>query len=315
MLFIVSFEADAAVVFNRPLNPSGGIITSSWTDPGGSDTDLYAYDEFTINSNVSITEVRWRGGYASGGSLGHVFNFTVTLFASIANGTQPLCGNPQLEDTNPVYLAKYSVGSNANETLVGPVAGITMYDYSFVLPTAFPATAGTKYWLRIEGCQSSSPDWGIAKGTGGDGQYFQFSTGAARFMFYPGDTAFTLLDATAVAGAGAVPDGPVVPGTPLKVTKASGGALAMSWGASCLATDTDYEIYEGSVGSFTAHTPLVCTTSGATASTVTPGGGGTYYLIVPTNGTYEGSYGRDSSGAERPAGPSSCLPRNIGPCQ
>ncbi len=45
----------------------------------------------------------------------------------------------------------------------------------------------------IEAYQSSYPDWGIAVGTGGDGQYYRFSTGLAQFLFIPGgDTSFTL---------------------------------------------------------------------------------------------------------------------------
>jgi hypothetical protein len=97
--------------------------------------------------------------------------------------------NPQLEDTNPVYLAKYNVNGNGGETAAG-VSG--MFDYKFVLPNPFTAVAGKKYWLRIEASQVTAPDWGIAVGTGGDGRHYMFSTGLALFSFGNGDAAFTL---------------------------------------------------------------------------------------------------------------------------
>jgi hypothetical protein len=180
-------------LFSYPPSSSGGLIQSSMVFPNGSDQDIYVYKDFTLTTTQSITEVDWRGGYILNALGGHVTNFTVTFFESIAGGSQPHVVNPQQEDTNHVYLAKYVVGGSAGETLAGVFGGNTMYDYKFVLPTPFPATAGTKYWLRIEAFQNTFADWGIAVGTGGNGQYFRFNTGLAMFqMISGGDTAFTL---------------------------------------------------------------------------------------------------------------------------
>src|SRR5881409_738767 len=56
---------------------------------------------------------------------------------------------------------------------------------------------------------------------------------------------------TASAGAsGAVPDRG--PGPPLRLTRV-GPQLLLEWGASCLVSDTDYEVYEGLMGSFSSH--------------------------------------------------------------
>lgn len=182
------------VVFAYPPLSAGGLIQSSYVSPNGSDQDMYAYDDFTLTSTQSITAVSWRGGYIQNAFGGHVTSFTITFFESIAGGSQPHVVNPQQEDTNPVYLVKYTVGGNGGETLAGVFGGTTMYDYRFVLPSPFVAVAGTKYWLRIEASQNTLPDWGIAVGTGGDGQYFRFSTGLATFQMIPaGDTAFQLL--------------------------------------------------------------------------------------------------------------------------
>jgi hypothetical protein len=183
----------ASAIFSYPPSPAGGLIQSSLVFPNNSDQDMYAYDVFTLASNQLITEVDWRGGYIHNALGGPVINFTVTIFPNVAVGARPLVTNPSQEETNPVYLVKYLVGGNAGETFAGVFGGTMMYDYKFVLPTPFLAVAGTPYWLRIEAFQNTYPDWGIAVGTGGDGQYYRFSTALAQFLFIPGgDTSFTL---------------------------------------------------------------------------------------------------------------------------
>ncbi len=112
--------------------------------------------------------------------------------------------------------------------------------------------------------------------------------------------------------AGRVPDGSH--GAPLRVSTASGGQLTLAWDASCLTTDTDYEIYEGIIGSYYSHTAYGCSTGGATATTISPSSGNRYYLVVPRNVFLEGSYGTDSRGLEIPRGASACLEQRVGAC-
>jgi hypothetical protein len=81
----------------------------------------------------------------------------------------------------------------------------------------------------------------------------------------------------------------------LTMDHAAGGAVLLNWTASCNATDSDYEIYEGLLGDFTSHAPRHCSTGGATTRELMPSAGDTYYLIVPRSADVEGSYGRDSS--------------------
>jgi hypothetical protein len=116
------------------------------------------------------------------------------------------------------------------------------------------------------------------------------------------------------AGAGRVPDGRQAQDIPLMIQHAPGAEITLSWSASCLASDTDYEVYEGSLGSFYSHTMKLCTTGGATTATFMPAPGDSYYLVVPRNGSREGSYGIASSGAERPAGVPACLPQSLAAC-
>ncbi len=107
---------------------------------------------------------------------------------------------------------------------------------------------------------------------------------------------------------------PASGGTPLLVARATGGQITLSWGASCAPSDTDYEIYEGTLGSFYSHSALYCSTGGATTKTFTPAAGATYYLVVPRNGPLEGSYGLRTGDIERPAGLNACLAQLVAPC-
>jgi phage baseplate assembly protein gpV len=100
----------------------------------------------------------------------------------------------------------------------------------------------------------------------------------------------------------------------LKIAK-SGANLKLDWSGGCVATDVDSEIYEGAVGgSFTSHVPVVCTTGGAVTWTLAPSAGNRYYLVVPSNGAGEGSYGFGASGVERPVSPSACRVQALASC-
>ena len=112
---------------------------------------------------------------------------------------------------------------------------------------------------------------------------------------------------------GRVPDGGNQPGPPLVLGKA-GGDLELNWGPSCQSSDDDYEIYEGAVGDFTTHLPVACSTGGALTVTITPMAGNTYYIVVPSGPTREGSYGNESEGDERQSSAEPCAIQAIGPC-
>ena len=110
-------------------------------------------------------------------------------------------------------------------------------------------------------------------------------------------------------GAGRIPDD-----TPLIVDKAADGDLQLSWGASCLFSDQDYEIYEGNVGEYYSHYRLHCTTGSLASKTITPSSTDTYYLVVPRNTAHEGSYGNDADGVPRPPATDACVPQVIDAC-
>ncbi len=112
---------------------------------------------------------------------------------------------------------------------------------------------------------------------------------------------------------GEVPDGDDVPAVPLTLSKALTPAIKLDWSASCRASDTDYGVYEGTIGGlFDNHQQVVCSTAGALTHTLTPNSTRSYYLVVPNDGTDEGSYGDGSNDVERPQGTMFCFAQNIG---
>ncbi len=116
------------------------------------------------------------------------------------------------------------------------------------------------------------------------------------------------------APSGRVPDGNV-PGTPLKAQKLIGNMIKLTWSPSCTLGDNDYEVYEGAMGSFSTYTPRSCSTGGATTSTFSMPAGSVFWLVVPTNGSSEGSYGVNSSGVQRAPSASACRSQNAAACQ
>jgi hypothetical protein len=111
------------------------------------------------------------------------------------------------------------------------------------------------------------------------------------------------------------PVGRPVPGFAgsLVLSRGAPGELSLSWQEDCGA-GTLYGVYRGDLeqgyGSL-APEPGYCGVSG-TGATV-PEGEGTadFFLVVPNDGTFEGSYGGDSAGAERSSSLTACHPKDL----
>ena len=84
--------------------------------------------------------------------------------------------------------------------------------------------------------------------------------------------------------------------------------------SSCLESDADYALYEGTLGNFTSHVPVTCSSAPGSSWNFTPAAGNRYFLLVPVNATREGSYGLGAGGAERPASASACKPQAVAAC-
>jgi hypothetical protein len=101
------------------------------------------------------------------------------------------------------------------------------------------------------------------------------------------------------------------PGSPgdvseLLIGKTAGG-IELSWTASCSSEADDYAVYEGAIGSWYGHSPALCSTGGANQTEITPQTDDRYFLVVPVNDMFEGSYGATSAPGERPALSGACL--------
>ncbi|RMG43932.1 MAG: M23 family metallopeptidase [Acidobacteria bacterium] len=112
---------------------------------------------------------------------------------------------------------------------------------------------------------------------------------------------------------GRVPQFPVQ-GALLEVSRAAGGRLRLTWGPSCVASDDDFAVYEGRLGDFQSHRPVLCSTGGQRSASITPALGSTYYLVAPRNAEREGSLGVTGDETPRAEGAGRCLPRDVIAC-
>ena len=100
----------------------------------------------------------------------------------------------------------------------------------------------------------------------------------------------------------------------LRVDRDGSGGLGLSWAPSCAATDSDYAVYEGTLGDFDSHQSALCNTGGASAATIPTPSGSVYYLVVPRGAQREGSYGSNSVGIARPPAANACAPQFAQDC-
>lgn len=224
-----ALPAQADEVFSRPPSPTGGVNASAWTTPDGSDSDMYAWEDFTLTETQTITEVRWTGGYSLGGIYGMATDFRISFFDSTANGFYPIITGLPEHESQETVIATFHTNNNAQETPMGGGGGVTMYSYRFVLPQPVTLQGGVKYWFRVAAGQPGYPDWGW--GTSTPGAHFKFNQGASMFQSWPNDLSFSLHATWAnlgngLAGPTSEPvlkgSGPLTPGTfsALRVTNA-----------------------------------------------------------------------------------------------
>lgn len=108
-----------------------------------------------------------------------------------------------------------------------------------------------------------------------------------------------------IGAPGIVPDNDSVPGSALMLQK-TGTSISMNWAQSCNISATDYVIHQGTLGAWYSHTAIQCSTGGLLNTTITPGSGNVYFIVVPTNASEDGGYGFDSSGIPRQRGFGTC---------
>lgn len=236
--------------------------------------------------------------------------------------------NPQsLEEAIHVYGAGLPTPGAPIFSLAGPVltdGGINEFDLEpepgEIVINSGPFMVALEFLNANEGIASASSVVHDGNGcqAGKNSVYANFGGGLwvdACALGVSGDWVFTVTYrplSCGPTGAGTVPDGSS--GAPLTVNLNVGGNLTLLWSPSCAAGDDDYEVYEGTLGTFYSHASVLCTTSGATGAVITPAPGNTYYVVVPRNTDREGSYGLDGEGTERPPGAGQCLAQDVAAC-
>ncbi len=96
----------------------------------------------------------------------------------------------------------------------------------------------------------------------------------------------------------------------------AGAQISLDWAGSCSGGDNDFGVYEGAIGSWASHVPVACSTAGLTTTTFAPAAPSSYYLVVPTDGISEGSYGASdfTMTGERVPSAAACSAQSLGMC-
>lgn len=183
LTIVATSAAIADVVYQQPPLNTGQFYQSARWGEDGSDYDEYVWDNFTLSSTRSISEIHWRGGYVNVSAP--ITQFEVSIWKSIAAGSQP--------DIGFGPLVHYEFPGNAGQTPAGTVNGVAVYDYGVTLPTQFVATGGVKYWVQVIAWQNGFPFWALQAGSGGTGGHLRFSEGMAMFHLLSGDCAFSIV--------------------------------------------------------------------------------------------------------------------------
>ena len=279
--------------------PGGFAAAAKVTDLGGG---MWHY-EYAVQNVISHQSARsFKVGLPHGASVTNVrFHdvdyhsgepYDLTDWAATLNsgsGPNSLVWSTQTFDENP----------NANALRWG-----TVYNFRFD-SNAPPGTDQLSLGMFLPGNPAARTWTTLAPERCGDGFCEAPETVASCFADCESD----------ISGAGRVPDGQDLPGLQFLMNKSTKGWLTLTWDDSCLATDSDYAIYSGKMVRVYSHRPVVCSTGGATIGFVQPPTQySTYYLIVPHDGTLEGSYGAATAGP-RPAAEISCMLQEVASCQ
>ena len=170
-LAVSASAAASAQVYNQPYDGSTNAYSSqNDTAGGGFGSFATVYDNFTLGSPATITDLAFTGLYFNGG-IGSTSAFEVNFYGDV--GGQPgaslwsniISGNGG-ESCNSIQVCTYDVATN------------------------FSAAAGTQYWLSIVSQSPFPPQWGWSTGTGGDGIAYQDFFGSRGQV--ASDLAFTL---------------------------------------------------------------------------------------------------------------------------
>jgi len=298
-LLSVEAASDLAGFLPAPAEPRDVIRYDS---AAGSYSVFFCGGAVGIPAGVNVDAVSMEGGDA--GNLIVSFDVPVDLLpfptfepadlVRFAPTGGPLCSDWAIAAANPSFDASASGGGVALSTNgIGADGALGMTVFSVDVPTDLAPPAATYLPATLV-------QW--------DGLTY------SAFETLAGWPAGSLVDGiSCLANPGVLPISPA--SDQMFVSKVGGGDIVLDWSASCSSGAEDYGIYEGTIGTYYSHTMIDCDDAGSDlVEQITPAVGSNYYLVVP-HGKAEGSYGRDSAGAERPFGGAVCAtPQILTPC-
>jgi hypothetical protein len=116
-------------------------------------------DDFQLPEDTIITDVHWWGGFWNGGIV-NPCDFNIYIYADDGSGNKPTGGNP---DPSPTALATYVFTGLVGVAYPPITQG---FEYDVMLDPSFPAVAGQKYWIAIQGVTGYPPQYGWANADG-----------------------------------------------------------------------------------------------------------------------------------------------------
>ena len=148
--------ASATVLYNQSAANS-----SAWTSEtaNGSNGFNQVWDNFTLGSQVTVTDVAWTGWILP--DFGIINGFTISFYDDAVDGQNHTPG---------ALIYSASIAGNANETRVGAHNAYGIFDFN--APVVFSASANTQYWISIV-ANPQSATFGWANSNGGDSSFFE----------------------------------------------------------------------------------------------------------------------------------------------
>ena len=139
-----------AIVWDNGMDYTG--LAASQDDASIS-LDPIVADDFIFDLAQVVNDVHWIGGYWNGPPDDGDFDWEIIFYNDYGDGTKP-----------GTAIATYIFpNSNVNETWLSGTAGSSnFYSYSVNLPTPASFSAGTKYWISIQGIGAYAPQSGVA---------------------------------------------------------------------------------------------------------------------------------------------------------
>jgi hypothetical protein len=109
-------------------------------------------DDFQFDADQVVSDVHWIGGYYNGPPVDGDFDWQITFYNDFGDGTKP----------GTVINTWVFPNADVNETWIEDIYMGACYSYSVYLPTPLSFSAGTKYWISIQGIGDTYPQSGWA---------------------------------------------------------------------------------------------------------------------------------------------------------